>query len=126
DSHRRPQVKDASEFQRLLSRWHDVRPRLAELATKVRELKQPPKEALAAWRTDLVRVTRDLRLALKDQLRGTDMIARPRVVGRSAAHKPPAAEPATEKSTLTNEQIVKLLDQRDHESKHNGEAHAPS
>src|SRR5207247_4168958 len=87
DSRRRPWKAEGPELQRLLSGWHDVRPRLAELATKVRELKQPPKEALAAWRTDLVRVTSDLRRALKDQLRGTDVIARPRVVDRSAAHK---------------------------------------
>src|SRR5258705_231704 len=95
-----------AEFQQLLSQWHDVRPRLAELAAGVRELKQPPKEALATWRSDLVQVTSELRRALKDRLRGIDVIPRSRG-GASGVNKLVAEEPAQGKQLLTNEQIVR-------------------
>jgi hypothetical protein len=112
-----------TEFHQLLSQWHDVRPRLGELASRLRELKQPPHNALAQWRSDLVRVTAELRETLKNKLRGTDSIAR----ARSAAGgcKSTVAAIAPNKQLLTNEQIVRILEQREQQPKTNGEARPP-
>jgi len=111
----------AVDFQQLLSHWHDVRPRLAELASRLREVQQPPHDALAQWRSDLVRVTAELRQALKTRLRVSDSNGRVRrtcCTGERAI----AEGLSLAKELLTNEQIVSILDQRELSPKADGEA----
>jgi len=97
----------AVTFSELLSHWHDIRPRLAELASGVREVQDAPCAAVAEWRSDLVALSKELHQALKRLLGKNGSIALKTNSRTTAANQ----EDEQPREVLTNEHLVTLLEE---------------